>query len=281
VSSRSAKHRRTKRAASRQPARARHRKPSPIANALQNHPGKTAAAVTGAVLIAAAAPAAGHWAGDVGLGQAAVLNHSGTERLGAQAGTGTRSHQPRHARRQASQSHHARRGYDNPVRAVNGLIPERIDQGVDFGGSGPIYALGNAVITNASGTDYGWPGGGWITYRLTNGPGKGLTVFLAEDVKPTVSVGQHVNSGTVIANMFNGGAGIETGWATADGSTAESQLPEAGGISGNGPFPTKVGMNFEELLQALGVPAGYGRDFTTSGLLPSRYPSDWAAALKA
>jgi murein DD-endopeptidase MepM/ murein hydrolase activator NlpD len=281
VSSRSAKHRRTKRAPSRQPARARHRKPSPIANALQNHPGKTAAAVTGAVLIAAAAPAAGHWAGDVGLGQAAVLNQSGTERLGAQAGTGTRSHQPRHARRQASQSHHARRGYDNPVRAVNGLIPERIDQGVDFGGSGPIYALGNAVITNASGTDYGWPGGGWITYRLTNGPGKGLTVFLAEDVKPTVSVGQHVNSGTVIANMFNGGAGIETGWATPDGSTAESQLPEAGGISGNGPFPTKVGMNFEELLQALGVPAGYGRDFTTSGLLPSRYPSDWAAALKA
>jgi murein DD-endopeptidase MepM/ murein hydrolase activator NlpD len=281
VSSRSAKHRRTKRAASRQPARARHRKPSPITNALQNHPGKTAAAVTGAVLIAAAAPAAGHWAGDVGLGQAAVLNQSGTERLGAQAGTGTRSHQPRHARRQASQSHHARRGYDNPVRAVNGLIPERIDQGVDFGGSGPIYALGNAVITNASGTDYGWPGGGWITYRLTNGPGKGLTVFLAEDVKPTVSVGQHVNSGTVIANMFNGGAGIETGWATPDGSTAESQLPEAGGISGNGPFPTKVGMNFEELLQALGVPAGYGRDFTTSGLLPSRYPSDWAAALKA
>jgi murein DD-endopeptidase MepM/ murein hydrolase activator NlpD len=303
VSSRSAKHRRTKRAASRQPARARHRKPSPIANALQNHPGKTAAAVTGAVLIAAAAPAAGHWAGEVGLGQAAVLNHSGTERLGAHAGTGTRSHQPRHAslsangssdasrsakpraprhaRRQASQSHHTRRGYDNPVRAVNGLIPERIDQGVDFGGSGPIYALGNAVITNASGTDYGWPGGGWITYRLTNGPGKGLTVFLAEDVKPTVSVGQHVNSGTVIANMFNGGAGIETGWATADGSTAESQQPEAGGISGNGPFPTKVGMNFEELLQALGVPAGYGRDFTTSGLLPSRYPSDWAAALKA
>jgi len=42
-----------------------------------------------------------------------------------------------------------------------------------------------------------------------------------------------------------------------------------------------VGMNFEELLQALGVPAGYGRNFTTSGLLPSRYPSGWAAALKA
>jgi murein DD-endopeptidase MepM/ murein hydrolase activator NlpD len=303
VSSRSAKHRRTKRAAPTQPARAQHRKPSPIANALQNHPGKTAVAVTGAVLIAAAAPAAGHWAGDVGLGQAAVLNHSGTDRLGADAGAGARSHQPRHAspsangssgasrsaklraprhaRRQAAQNHQARRVYANPFRAVNGLIPERIDQGVDFGGSGPIYALGDAVITNASATSYGWPGGGWITYRLTSGPAAGLTVFLAEDVKPTVSAGQRVSSGTVIANMFNGGDGIETGWAMDNGTSSESQLPEAGGIGGNGPFPTKVGMNFEELLQALGVPAGYGRNFTTSGLLPSRYPSDWAAALRA
>src|SRR5690242_7504803 len=66
VSSRSAKHRKSKRAAPRQPASARHRKPSPISHALQNHPGKTAAAVTGAVVIAAAAPIATHWAGDVG-----------------------------------------------------------------------------------------------------------------------------------------------------------------------------------------------------------------------
>jgi hypothetical protein len=310
LSTRSAKHRKSKRGAASKPARARHRKPSPIATAIQNHPTKTAAAVTGAVLIAAAAPAASHWAGDVGTGQAAALSHSGTGHLGVLAGVGTRSHQPRHAspsahatsgssasfgsshsgkpraprharRLAAHHHHHASRGYNNPVRAINGLMAERIDQGVDFGGSGPIYALGPAVITNASGTDYGWPGGGWITYRLTRGPGAGLTVFVAEDVKPTVSVGQQVTSRTVIANMFNGGAGIETGWATADGSTAESQSAEAGGISGSGPFPTKVGLNFEELLQALGVPAGYGRYFTPSGLLPSQYPSDWAAALKS
>jgi hypothetical protein len=212
---------------------------------------------------------------------------SGTEQLGMQAGAGLTSHEPRHASRAARHgrrqpaAHHRPLVYNNPVRAIRGLIPERIDQGVDFGGSGPIYALGDAVITNASSGNYGWPGGGWITYRLTSGPGAGLTVFLAEDVKPTVSAGQHVNSGTVIANMFNGGAGIETGWAMANGMSAESQLPEAGGISGSGPFPTKVGMNFEELLQALGVPAGFGRDFTTSGALPSQYPSDWAAALKS
>jgi len=57
--------------------------------------------------------------------------------------------------------------------------------GVDFGGSGPVYALGNAVITNATGTSAGWPGGGWITYKLTDGPDAGLLVYLAEDVTPT------------------------------------------------------------------------------------------------
>jgi murein DD-endopeptidase MepM/ murein hydrolase activator NlpD len=303
VSSRSAKHRKPKRAAARRPSAARHRKPSPIASALQNHPTKTAAAVTGAVLIAAAAPAASHWAGDGGIGQAAALSHSGTDRLGVHAGAGSRSHQPRHAstsahpsssatrsgrtkpprhaRRQPTHHHRPAAVYNNPLRAIHGLIPERIDQGVDFGGSGPIYAIGDAVITNATATNYGWPGGGWITYRLTRGPGAGLTVFVAEDVRPAVSAGQHVNSGTVIANMYDGGAGIETGWAMDNGLSAESQLPEAGGISGSGPFPTNVGMNFEELLQALGVPAGYGRYATPSGLLPSRYPSHWAAALKS
>lgn len=144
--------------------------------------------------------------------------------------------------------------------------------GVDFGGSGPVYALGDAVITNAMGDSTGWPGGGWITYQLTSGKAKGLTVYFAEDVRPAVQVGQHVTSSTVIGTMFDGGSGVETGWAMPDGSSAESQLPEAGGISGNGPFPTDVGLNFEELLQALGVPAAPNRAIAPSGLLPAAYP---------
>lgn len=146
--------------------------------------------------------------------------------------------------------------------------------GVDFGGAGPIYALGHAVITNAIGNSPGWPGGGWITYRLTGGRAKGLMVYVAEDVTPAVHVGQVVNSSTVIANMYNGGAGIETGWAMPDGSSAESQLPAAGGISGGGPFPVMVGLNFEELLQALGVPPSpFDRYAPASGLLPAGYPT--------
>ena len=270
VSSRSAKHRKPKRG-TRHSSSARHRKPSPIANALQNHPGKTAAAVTGAVLIAAAAPIATHWAGDVGVGQAAVLSKGHDGELPGASDTPA----PDHTQAKAAAV------YKNPLRDITGLIPERIDQGVDFGGTGPIYALGNAVITNATATNYGWPGGGWITYQLTDGPGKGLMVFVAEDVRPTVSAGDHVTAETVIAKMYDGGAGIETGWAMASGFTAESQLAEAGGISGAGPFPTSVGLNFEELLQALGVPAANNRGDSPSGVLPAQYPRDWASALKS
>jgi hypothetical protein len=163
-------------------------------------------------------------------------------------------------------------GYRNPLRDVSGLNPERIDMGVDFGGSGPVYALGNAVITNASGNTAGWPGGGWITYKLTDGPDAGLMVYLAEDVTPTVQVGQHVSSATVIGTMFAGGDGIETGWAQQNGLSAESQLVEAGGVGGNGPFPTMIGLSFEELLQSLGVPIAPNRTQAPYGLLPPGYP---------
>jgi len=170
--------------------------------------------------------------------------------------------------------------YQNPLRSIKGLLAERIDMGADYGGSGPIYALGNAVITNATGDSPGWPGGGWITYQLTDGPAKGMVVYVAEDVTPSVQVGQHVTSSTVICNMFNGSAGIETGWATSDSSTAESQMPAAGGISGGGPFPTAVGMNFENLLVALGVPRSpFNGSATPFGVVPSGYPTSWTAAL--
>ncbi len=147
--------------------------------------------------------------------------------------------------------------------------------GADFGGTGPIYAIGNAVVTNATGDSAGWPGGGWITYRLTDGPAAGLQVYVAEDVKPTVRVGQHVKDATVIANMFNGGAGIETGWAMPDGISAESQLPVAGGVSGGGPFPTLVGLNFDGLLTELGVPAAFNFGQSGYGILPAGYPKSW------
>ncbi|HEY6279271.1 MAG TPA: hypothetical protein VIX86_23405 [Streptosporangiaceae bacterium] len=163
--------------------------------------------------------------------------------------------------------------YQNPFRGVSGLLAERVDMGADFGGTGPVCAIGDAVITNATASNGGWPGGGWITYRLTDGPDAGLMIYVAEDVTPTVQAGQQVSSGTVIANMYNGGDGIETGWAMPDGTSAESQLAVAGGISGGGPFPTMIGLSFDHLLTSLGVPAGSGSTQPGSGQLPAGYPA--------
>ena len=165
--------------------------------------------------------------------------------------------------------------YRNPLRGVKGLVEERIDDGADFAGAGPVYALGDGVVTKADGANYGWPGGGWITYRLTSGPGVGLMVYVAEDIIPAVVVGQRVSAATVLGIMYDGGDGIETGWAQPTGLSAESELPEAGGIGGLGPFPTRIGLNFDELLQSLGVPAAPNRDQPPHGLLPAGYPASW------
>jgi murein DD-endopeptidase MepM/ murein hydrolase activator NlpD len=249
-------------------------------------PGRITVVLLGSLLAAAVAAQItthGSWLP----GQGAAFNHAARQGPAASRPPGTTASAPttsasrppsRHspAPRPTPTATQATAAYANPLRAVRGLIPERIDMGVDFGGTGPVYALGDAVITNASGDDAGWPGGGWITYRLTSGPAKGLSVYLAEDVTPDVQVGDEVTSGTVIATMFNGGAGIEFGWAQADGSSAESQLAAAGDISGAGPFPSMVGLNFEELLQKLGVPAANNRDDSPHGLLPAGYPADWA-----
>ncbi len=277
--------------------------------ALQNKPVQVAAAAAGVALVAAAVgPAIASSGHGSGLGTASALHPpagnsssgivatqsaGGSQPLGSSLAAAQRDAQKTLAKRAAAKKAAARRrrtaeaaaalaaDYQNPVRDIGGLILERIDQGVDFGGAGPIYAIGPAVITNASGDSGGWPGGGWITYQFTSGPAKGEQVYVAEDVRPTVTVGEHVTSSTVIANMFNGGDGIETGWAQPSGDSAESQLPEAGSVNGAGPFPTDVGTNFDQLLHAVGVPYAPNYGQAPSGALPSRYPTDWATLLEA
>jgi len=260
-------------------------------SALQNKPARVAAAAAaGSALMISAWPAVSHWMAQAppsgGRGQAEALGLSpvGAHRRPAEqpaalaiarasqqvdfVSIGIARSPGRHRKPEPASS-----GYLNPLRGVSGLVPERIDQGVDFFGSGPVYAIGDAVITSATGNS-GWPGGGWISYQLTDGPDAGLMVYVAEDVTPAVQVGQHVTSSTVIANMFAGGPGIETGWADPNGGAeAESVLPQAGGIGANGPFPTRVGVSFDVLLQSIGVPAAPNSGEPAFGLLPPNYPA--------
>jgi hypothetical protein len=222
--------------------------------------------VVGVGLLVAAWPAAAHWTAR----EASMTWVEQADALGLQLGTAL-GVQARLQPEVVSVGVAVAPVYLNPLRNTNGLVLERIDMGVDFSGTGPVYALGDGVITNASADYPGW-NGGWITYQLTDGPAAGLMVYVAEDITPTVQVGQRVSASTVIGYMFEGGNGIETGWAQPGGLSAESQLPEAGGIGGGGPFPTVIGLNFDELLQTLGVPPAPNAGQIASGLLPANYP---------
>ena len=142
-------------------------------------------------------------------------------------------------------------GWRNPFRAIRNLAPSRIDQGVDYGGTGPVYALGPGRIINTTNT--GWPGGGFIAERLA---GTDRIVYTAEDITPAVHVGQKVDSETVIGHMFGP---IETGWAAPPPELGESLARQQGETS----FPTAEGESFNQVLVSLGVPSGTGGPATS------------------
>ncbi len=157
--------------------------------------------------------------------------------------------------------------YADPLRAINGLSPERIDQGVDFQGFGPIYAVGDGVVISIY--NGGWPGGTFISYRLVDGPAQGLVVYAAEDIYPRVQVGQSVTSQTVIGEMYEGPEGIETGWAfpAGDGLTMAGASGQYGGYNSSA-----FGYNFSQFLTSLGGRGGILQGGSTSGSLPSGWP---------
>jgi murein DD-endopeptidase MepM/ murein hydrolase activator NlpD len=157
-------------------------------------------------------------------------------------------------------------GYANPLRAVVALTPERIDQGVDYAGFGPVYAMGNGVVLNTVGS--GWPGGTFIAYQLSDGPARGLVVFVAEDVQPNVQIGDTVNSNTVLGHMYAGPDGIETGWA--DGSRLPDTMAHTYGQY-SGSNSTAFGDNFSRFLQSVGAPGGI-LSGAPRGTLPPSWP---------
>ncbi len=152
-------------------------------------------------------------------------------------------------------------GYENPMRSVSNLVPERIDQGVDYSGTGKVYALGPGVITYVN-TTGAWfpPAPDYIAYQLTSGTASGLTVYVAECITPKarIKVGLTVGVNTVIGNMNNCGYGIETGWADANelpntmAAACYNSNPNYGSESGASGY----GMNFSHLLRRLGAPPG-------------------------
>src|SRR4051794_4817702 len=161
--------------------------------------------------------------------------------------------------------------YVNPFARVKGLTPERIDMGVDYGGAGPALALGRGPRFNTDGP--GWPGGAFIGITLDSGPYAGLSYFLAENVKPAVHVGDHVEAGQPIALMYRGSAGIETGWAAGRGDQPlAAALGQQFKHGDPGAWTSAAGLSFDRVLVAAGAPSGIPQGTKVHGKLPAPYP---------
>jgi murein DD-endopeptidase MepM/ murein hydrolase activator NlpD len=138
------------------------------------------------------------------------------------------------------------------------VTPERIDQGVDYSGSGPLDALGDGQITYVGTSGTGWPGA-FIEFRLVDGPDAGRYVYYAEDVTPAqgLHVGQKVSAGQKLATIYQGGTGIEVGWGANRGT--ETYAAAHGGWTSSqdsNDVATSAGKSFSALLSSLGAPPG-------------------------
>lgn len=76
----------------------------------------------------------------------------------------------------------------------------RTDQGVDFSGKGAIPALADATVTDVGSTtgDVQHLLDHFVIYRLDSGPHRGQHVYVAENFKPLVKVGQKLKAGQAV-----------------------------------------------------------------------------------
>ena len=184
---------------------------------------------------------------------------------------GGKHHQP--------QDHGLSKFYDNPLRDVKHLVPWRIDEGVDYHGHGPVYAIGEGVVKLATRHSNFWAneGGNAVIYKLTEGPAKGLNVFVSENCTPKVHKHEKVHPWTVVCRMHGDDSppGIETGWAMMHNSD-KKDYPAAQPVYSEGD-KTAYGVYFNRLMVKLGAPAGnsvYPHVSSTSykvGHAPRRY----------
>lgn len=89
------------------------------------------------------------------------------------------------------------------------------DQGVDFTGAGNVPAIGAGIVTDVGVThiiETGSKAWHYIIYRITSGPLKGQFVYVAENVKPTVRVGQHLTFGQSVGHALGKFPYIEVGF---------------------------------------------------------------------
>jgi murein DD-endopeptidase MepM/ murein hydrolase activator NlpD len=165
--------------------------------------------------------------------------------------------------------------YKNPLRDWKNLKSSRVDQGVDYNGVGPVYAIGDGVIDFA-GTHTGWPGGNYVSYALAGGPAKGKEVYVSEDcaLEAGITKGKHVTSDTILcrtaapSNIY-----IETGWSAEKIDNAIDVGLNMKCYDIKNSTSTAFGMNFFDLMKALGVNVTTEVDRPISCTLPNNWPT--------
>lgn len=153
----------------------------------------------------------------------------------------------------------------NPLEHAR-VKPERIDQGVDYAGTGYLVAVTHATVTKVvPPSSSGWPG--WfIEYQITT-PGqlKGAYVYYAEGVKPNVRVGQILAPGEKVATLIPGWAtGIELGFGSGAGTTSYYGYHDGAYRDGTA---TRPGLAWDVLVRRLGGPGGI-----IEGQVVGKYP---------
>lgn len=172
--------------------------------------------------------------------------------------------------------------YVNPLRTVAGLRASRVDMGVDYSGAGPILAIGEAKVITARyvpGPEPCWgrtcapAPGGWVVYRLLDGPFAGKYVYAVENITLRVKAGQIVRPGQTIAVLHPASPNLEIGWAA--GRKAETlavaRHHQCTCIDPGG-WSAIEGRNFNRLLVWLGAPAGYLQE-TPAQTMPRGWPA--------
>jgi hypothetical protein len=149
-------------------------------------------------------------------------------------------------------------GYVNPLAGAN-VRPERIDQGVDYAGSGTLVAIGAARITHVATSNTGWPGT-FLEYQLLDGADAGCYVFYAEGVTAAggLHVGQVVSAGDTLASIIPMyPSGVEIGWGAGIGTKTYANVAgQWSPLEDRESIATAAGKNFSALIAALGGPAG-------------------------
>jgi hypothetical protein len=149
-------------------------------------------------------------------------------------------------------------GYVNPLEDAF-VKPERIDQGVDYAGTGTLRAIGTGRVSYVATSNTGWPGA-FIEYQLLDGADAGCYVFYAEGVIPAdgMRVGQTLSAGQPVATIIpKYPSGIEIGWGAGISTKAYAKVAGQWSTADDQDnVATAAGKNFSALIAVLGGPPG-------------------------